>query len=83
MQAGPQTFKNVVMKTNMKTFGLNYIPEMDKDMKDYSLDKCNDLLIIGLDVAHPSALTPSEKYKLKTNHPEMNNKHPVSEIFCC
>lgn len=58
---------------NYLIIGLCFIPQID--IKNYSLDN-KDLLIIGIDLAHPQQLSPADKFKLHKNHPEMNNIHP-------
>lgn len=76
LNAGPQTFKNVLMKLNTKTFGLCFLPTIDTSIKNYSLDN-DDLLIIGIDLVHPQKLSPKDKFELKKKNPELNNKHPT------
>ncbi|CAD5227766.1 unnamed protein product [Bursaphelenchus okinawaensis] len=57
----PQTLKNVVMKINAKTFGVNYMPVFPATLKAYDLNLNKDLMVIGYDVAHPAPASPQEK----------------------
>lgn len=47
----------VAMKLNSKCFGLNFLPVFGDYMADLDLEKNPDLLVIGYDVAYPSAVS--------------------------
>ncbi|KAI6212793.1 hypothetical protein M3Y94_00070900 [Aphelenchoides besseyi] len=58
-----QTLKNVVFKMNSKRFGLNFAPRFDASIEMLDLKKHPDLLVIGLDVAHPTRVGPQREDK--------------------
>lgn len=64
------------MKFNTKTFGLCFMPTVDPDIKKFSLEN-DDLMIIGIDLVHPQKLDPKSKFDLKKKNPELENKHPT------
>ncbi|KAI6221408.1 Germ cell-expressed protein R06C7.1 [Aphelenchoides fujianensis] len=81
LTGGPQLLSNVSMKLNIKAFGVNYVPQIPAVLKDWDLQH-TDLLVIGLDVAHPSKLSPKEMFELKKKHSEMINRHPSVVGIC-
>jgi len=69
------------MKMNMKCFGMNSVPLFEEKMKKYSLDN-GDLLVIGYDVNLPKKASPKEKFDLKKDFENMENKHPAIVGIC-
>ncbi|KAI6198941.1 hypothetical protein M3Y96_00573900 [Aphelenchoides besseyi] len=65
LNARNQTMKNVVFKLNSKCFGLNFAPVFDSSIEMLDLEKNDDLLVIGLDVAHPTRSSSTRKEKTK------------------
>jgi hypothetical protein len=53
------------MKLNSKCYGLNFLPEFKDYMHDLDLEKNPDLLVIGLDVSHPTNATAKDLSALK------------------
>jgi len=90
MKNGPQTLKNVLLKLNLKSFGLNYFPVTNSPLlKDLKLES-PDLLIIGYDIAIPERVTGKELYDFyKKNKlewiegaPKIKNIHPACIGIC-
>ncbi|KAI6173621.1 hypothetical protein M3Y98_01101200 [Aphelenchoides besseyi] len=85
LDAQPQTLTNIAMKLNAKCFGLNYVALFPQQLKNYSLN-CVDLLVIGMDVSHPKKMNGTEKYMFNKAYegdvdpPE--NRHPSVVGIC-
>ncbi|KAI6205930.1 hypothetical protein M3Y94_00848000 [Aphelenchoides besseyi] len=78
---GPQTVKNVLMKLNVKCFGLNYMPVFGPNIQDLS-PACQDLLIIGLDIMTAPAATAVDLMHMKKHNCDWENKLPSVVGVC-
>jgi len=90
LKNGAQTLKNVLLKLNVKGFGLNYVPIMNSPLlKDLKLES-TDLLIIGYDVALPERVTGKELHDFYKKNgmewvegaPKIKNIHPAAVGIC-
>jgi len=78
-----QTLKGISMKLNSKCYGLNFLPVFKDYMHDLDLEKNPDLLVIGYDVAHPTAAPAKEKFALKSKgYPDVTSFHPSVVGIC-
>ncbi|KAI6174054.1 Protein argonaute-2 [Aphelenchoides besseyi] len=78
---GPQTVKNVLMKMNVKCFGLNYMPVFGPNIQDLS-PACQDLLIIGYDIMTPPSATATDLKHMKEHNCDWENKLPSVVGVC-
>ncbi|KAI6213804.1 hypothetical protein M3Y94_00194900 [Aphelenchoides besseyi] len=73
LTAGAQTIKNILMKMNVKCFGVNYMPVFDESVKNLS-PSCSDLLILGYDIQTPPVATAHERWELKQKNPTESHR---------
>lgn len=74
LEGGVQVLKNVLMKTNVKRGGLNYLPKFPASVVSFDPRKNPDLLVIGLDVNHPEPASPRDRAKLYIPEAELQLK---------
>lgn len=79
LEARPVTMKNILMKTNMKAFGLNYAPSFASVISKYEVDE--KLLVFGYDVAHPSVRDKGAVFR-QTHDPDLCSLDPSVVGFC-
>ncbi|KAI6191664.1 Piwi domain-containing protein [Aphelenchoides bicaudatus] len=88
LKNGPQTLKNVLLKLNVKAFGLNYLPLVSSpNLTDLTLNN-SDLLIIGYDIAPAEKMDAKDfadyccRNKLDPKVTKIRSLHPASVGIC-
>uniref|UniRef100_A0A1I8A3L1 Piwi domain-containing protein n=1 Tax=Steinernema glaseri TaxID=37863 RepID=A0A1I8A3L1_9BILA len=69
------TLENILSKTHMKLGGLNYTPVIEKIGNRFALDS-GDVLVIGYDVAHPTAVSAQERRLLRSMNTDIKSLEP-------
>ncbi|KAI6209351.1 Protein argonaute-2 [Aphelenchoides besseyi] len=78
---GPQTIKNLLMKINVKCFGLNSMPVFGPNIQDLS-PACRDLLIIGCNIMTPPTATAADLMHMKKHNCDWENELPSVVGVC-
>ncbi|TKR82408.1 hypothetical protein L596_016139 [Steinernema carpocapsae] len=69
------TLDNILSKTHMKLGGLNYVPIIENVGSRFALDS-GEVLVIGYDVAHPTAMSPQERRLVRSLNLDVKSLEP-------
>ncbi|KAK0407260.1 hypothetical protein QR680_019107 [Steinernema hermaphroditum] len=69
------TLENILSKTHMKLGGLNYAPIIESVANRFALES-GEVLVIGYDVAHPTAMTSQERRVCRSFNLDVKSLEP-------